>query len=223
MVAAGTAMETAAAECAANPGSDQHLPEHTRPVELEGLISAKGSAGITVNGQLVWCRLASAMASPLHLADLHVGDRVHVKGTRTTIGTGATATTTIEAREVKLQNPGGEDDDEEETTNLVSVIASDPNAAETGLDPGVFRFTRSGDLTVPLTVSFTLAGSATSGSDYVALVAVTFAAGQTTKDLSVIPMADLVSEASETVILTVVDGVGYTAGAPATATITIAP
>lgn len=209
----------------------QQLPTNTTPtttqrVELEGLISAKGAAGITVNGQLV---LVPASAVIRHgnrmftFADLHVGDRVHVKAMRTTTGTGATAVTTIEATEVKLQNPGGEDDDEEGTTNLVSVIASDPNAAETGLDPGVFRFTRSGDLSVPLTVSFTVAGTATSGSDYVALVSVSFIAGQATKELSVIPMSDLISEASETVILTVVDGVGYTAGSPATATITIAP
>lgn len=202
-------------------------PSAPQRVELEGLISAKGAGSITVNGQLVMVPASAAIrhgSRQFTFADLHVGDRVHVKAMRTTTGTGPTATTTLEATEVKLQNPGGEDDDEDEATNLVSVAAFDPMASETGLDPGVFRFTRSGDLTAALTVTFTLAGTATNGSDYATLLlTAAFAAGQATTNVSVMPLADLVAEAPETVVLTVVDGPGYTAGAPATATITILP
>ena len=38
-------------------------------------------------------------------------------------------------------------------TPVVTVTAFDPDAAEAGLETGIFRFTRTGDLGVPLTVT----------------------------------------------------------------------
>ena len=55
---------------------------------------------------------------------------------------------------------------------LVSVTASDPSAAETATgasaDGGSFVVSRTGDTTQPLTVNYTIGGSATAGTDYVA-------------------------------------------------------
>ena len=53
---------------------------------------------------------------------------------------------------------------------------------------------------------------------------VMFASGSATATVSVVPLADTVPvvEGAESVILTVVDGAGYTAGAPATAFVLIA-
>ncbi len=71
-------------------------PTSTRKVEIEGLISAKGSGSITVNAQTVTVPADCVIRhgnTRFQLSDLKVGDRVHVKGLRTTTGTGATATT----------------------------------------------------------------------------------------------------------------------------------
>ncbi|HYE84762.1 MAG TPA: Calx-beta domain-containing protein, partial [Vicinamibacterales bacterium] len=170
------------------------------------------------------------------LGDLSVGDRVHVKGRRLTSGTGTLATTTIEATEVKLQNPGapsgdddddgddddGDDDDDDSTGASVSVSAFDANAAETGGDLGTFRFTRTGSTVSALTVTFTVSGTATAGTDYQSLpVSVTIAAGATTADLFVIALPDGATEGTETVIVTVSDGASYNVGA-VSATVNIA-
>ena len=103
-------------------------------------------------------------------SDLSVGDRVHVRATRvTSTGSGAPASaSTLEAQEIKLQNPG-DGDDGEEPSALVSVTAFDASASEAGVNPGSFRLTRAGDLTQlasALTVSFTLTGTALNGTDY---------------------------------------------------------
>lgn len=106
-------------------------------------------------------------------------------------------------------------------TPLVSVMAVDPSATESG-DTGRFVLSRTGDLSAPLTVTVTFTGSAVNGTDYETMdTTVTFLAGAATSNQFVIPIADTVTDASETVILTVVDGASYDLGASATATVTI--
>lgn len=206
----------------------------TKKVELEGVIAAKGSSTITVNGQVVTVPSSAVIrhgSTSFTFANLHIGDRVHVKATlTTTAGSAAASSSTLEASEVKLQNLGddeGDDDGDDDgglpsATQLVSVSALDATASETGPDTGAFRFTRSGDTTAALTVTFTLTGTATNGTDYQSLpLTVTFAAGQATANAVVVPLPDTMVEGPETVVLTVVDGAGYTAGSLATATVTI--
>src|SRR5690606_34497708 len=50
----------------------------------------------------------------------------------------------------------------------VSVVATDAAAGEStsAANPGAFTFTRTGDTSLPLTVNYTVGGSATNGSDY---------------------------------------------------------
>jgi hypothetical protein len=111
------------------------------------------------------------------------------------------------------------------TTNslpAISVAATTANAAE-GTASGVFTFTRTGSTNSALTVNFTASGTATAGSDYTSLGAsVTIPAGVTTKTLTVSPIDDAQSESSETVVLTLASGAGYTNGTPNVATVTIA-
>ncbi|MDP2320261.1 MAG: Calx-beta domain-containing protein [Acidobacteriota bacterium] len=105
---------------------------------------------------------------------------------------------------------------------VVSVVALDATASETGPDLGTFRFSRTGALTSSLTVTYTVTGTAVNGTDYQAIpVTVTFLAGQATADVFVIPIADGITEAAETVIVTLTDGASYDLGAPATATATV--
>ncbi|MGI8967321.1 MAG: Calx-beta domain-containing protein, partial [Limisphaerales bacterium] len=107
--------------------------------------------------------------------------------------------------------------------STASVTATTPNASEAGPTPGTFTITRSGNLGSPLVVNYTLSGIASNGVDYVLLPStVTIAAGQSSTNLTITPIDDSLSELSETVILTVRGGPGYSAVSPTVATITIA-
>ncbi|MDX1991816.1 MAG: Calx-beta domain-containing protein, partial [bacterium] len=75
----------------------------------------------------------------------------------------------------------------------------------------------------PLTINFTVAGTATSGTDYTALPAsVSISNGETSATLNVTPIDDNTPEANETVIVTLTTSPGVTLGATISATVTIA-
>ncbi len=104
----------------------------------------------------------------------------------------------------------------------VTVLAYIANALEAGLVSGNFRLSRTGDTSKALTVFFTVGGSATPGSDYVALPAsAQFPVGAATVDLAVTPLDDSLVESNETVVLTLTGSVGYLPGTPSAATVTI--
>lgn len=107
----------------------------------------------------------------------------------------------------------------------ITVSASDPTAAEPGavLNPGVFTFTRTNDLSFPLVVSYNITGTAQNGVDYVTIPStITFATGATTTNLTITPLSDNLIESSETVIVTLVASANYDIGAANSATVTIA-
>ncbi|NOT44078.1 MAG: hypothetical protein HOP14_05680, partial [Acidobacteria bacterium] len=107
---------------------------------------------------------------------------------------------------------------------VVTVTASDADAGESGPNLGQFTFTRSGgtgDLSVPLEVSFAVAGSATAGVDYMALPpTVTIPTGEASTTLTVTPLPDGLDEVAEAVSLTLSPG-EYFRGAPSSATLFI--
>ena len=93
---------------------------------------------------------------------------------------------------------------------LVSVAASTPNANEQGPVNGVFTITRVGDTSVPLTINYTVAGTATPGSDYTALPgSVTFLAGAASTNITVQVTDDNTPELTETVILNITGSANY--------------
>ncbi|HLL89688.1 MAG TPA: DUF1735 domain-containing protein, partial [Tepidisphaeraceae bacterium] len=109
----------------------------------------------------------------------------------------------------------------------VFVTATDPAAAEVPAgqpqNPGRFTLTRVGTPSVPLTVNYTVAGTASPGADYAALSgSVTFAAWATTATVDVTVTDDTTAEAAETVVLTVVQPAGHAPAGPTSATVTIA-
>ena len=105
---------------------------------------------------------------------------------------------------------------------VVSVTASDASAAETPMDLGTFRFTRTGSTASALLVTYTVTGTATNGVDYQSIpVTVTFPPGQATADVFVMPLADGTPDDGETVVVTLSDGAAYDLGVPATATATV--
>jgi subtilase family serine protease len=104
----------------------------------------------------------------------------------------------------------------------VTVTTTIATATEAGLQAGKFRLSRTGDTSKALTVYFAVSGSATPGSDYVALPAsAQFPVGAATVDLTVTPLNDSLVESNETVVLTLTGSVGYSAGTPSAATVTI--
>jgi YD repeat-containing protein len=102
----------------------------------------------------------------------------------------------------------------------VTVTASDASATEAGLTTGRFTFRRTGSIAASLTVTYSVSGTATAGSDYTALgTSVSFAAWARTATKTVTPRQDTLVEASETIILTLAAGSGYAVGTPASATV----
>jgi hypothetical protein len=110
------------------------------------------------------------------------------------------------------------------TQPLVTIAATDPNASEMG-DTGTFVVVRSGSTASPLPVTYSVAGSATNGSDYAALSGtMTIPAGAISAPITVAPIADTLSEGPEQVIVTLTSNSSstYFLGAPTSATVTIA-
>jgi hypothetical protein len=115
-------------------------------------------------------------------------------------------------------------DDDTGALPVITVTAPDALAGEpaTGAARGKFRFNRTGPTTSALTVNYTVAGTATSGSDYGSIgTSITFAIGSAGVNKNVNVLDDAVVEADETVDLTLAAGAGYTVGSPNAATVTI--
>ncbi|MEO8615480.1 MAG: DUF1800 family protein [Luteolibacter sp.] len=110
-------------------------------------------------------------------------------------------------------------------SNTITVATYDDTCAERWPDPAVLVLRRTGGLRA-LTVNFTLGGTATRNVDYQASVtgnSVVFAAGQREVFIEINPLADADdAEATETVVLAVNAGTGYSVGAAAYATASIA-
>ncbi len=127
-------------------------------------------------------------------------------GTEYDLGTPSSATVTIQ------------DDD----VPVVTLTASDDEASEPGTNKGQFTVTRSGVTTDPLTVSYTMSGSAVNGTDYSYLGgSVLIPAGQVGVSIDVSPIDDTNAETTEEAILTITDAAAYDVQAPGSATVKI--
>ena len=118
-------------------------------------------------------------------------------------------------------------------TPTVAIAATDAVGAEQGSDPIFFTITRTGNAFTAPVVNLTWTGTATFGTDYTVSVTggtlsanglqLTLTAGVTSATVTVTPIDDAASEATETVILTIVYRHGLaTVGSPANATGSIA-
>jgi hypothetical protein len=85
---------------------------------------------------------------------------------------------------------------------FVTVQPTDPLATEPDGTSGTFTLSRAGDTNAPLTVPFTLGGTATNGIDYAAIsLSVTLAAGQVSSNIAVMPINEPTATGYKTVIL----------------------
>lgn len=132
-------------------------------------------------------------------------------GTGYIVGTPSAATVNISSEDVGPNPPS------------VTIVASDANAAESPLDTGSFTINLSEANTgSAITVNYSIGGTATMGSDYTSIAnSVIFSTGQQTKSIVITPINDADVENSETVVLTLSAGSGYTVGAPSNAIVNI--
>lgn len=105
---------------------------------------------------------------------------------------------------------------------IVSVAAFSPNVMEMGGDAGTFLIYRSGSNQTALTVSYTLEGTATAGSDYEALpLTATIPAGEVYVKVPVVARQDAFLEGNETVVLILSEDASKYSIGTADATVTI--
>jgi hypothetical protein len=98
---------------------------------------------------------------------------------------------------------------------LISLRLEAPSVVEDGGTPLRFIFQRNPLNVDPLSVAYTVAGSATAGSDYGVLSGtITFASGAAEAVLEVLPTPDTTVETNETIDLSLVAGSGYTIATP---------
>lgn len=104
----------------------------------------------------------------------------------------------------------------------VGVEVPDAVASEAGPDPAVFSIYRTGDTANPLTVLYTLTGTASNGTDYVTnVLSATIPAGATNVEVTITPIDDAVAEPVESVVLTLVTSANYDVRPPLAATVNI--
>ena len=122
-----------------------------------------------------------------------------------------------------LLDPTGAGTITDDDTASVSIAVSPASMLEDAAGTLAFTVTRSAASIDPLTVNLAAGGTATSGTDYIgATASVTIAANATTATVIIDPTADSAVEPDETVILTLSPGAGYSVGAPASASATLA-
>ncbi len=112
----------------------------------------------------------------------------------------------------------------------ITLAVSPSSVLENGPNNLIYTFTRTGATTNTLTVNYNVAGTATFNNDYTQIGAasftattgtITFAAGSSTKTLTIDPTGDSTPESNETVALTLTTGTGYTIGTTTAVTGTI--
>ena len=121
-------------------------------------------------------------------------------------------------------------DDEAYVKPTVGVIVNNSNgplgdnlATESGSDPGVFLFSRGGNVANELLVQYSISGSATPGVDYAAMSGVvSIPAGQNSATVAFNALDDAEVETNETVTVTLLAAAAYTVnGSSSNATVTI--
>lgn len=106
--------------------------------------------------------------------------------------------------------------------DVVTIAATQANADTSGSNPGAFTVTRTGDASDPVTVNYTVGGTAIDGIDYQGLSGtVTIPGGAASATIPVVPSASLSGASSSTVVVALGTGSSYTVGAASSATVTI--
>ncbi|MFM6180290.1 MAG: Calx-beta domain-containing protein, partial [Dolichospermum sp.] len=123
---------------------------------------------------------------------------------------------------VSFADPFNDDRLVPSSTPFIYLAVSPTSVTEDGTSNLIYTFSRTGSTTSPLTVNYTIGGTATNGSDYGTIgTSVTFASGSSTATVTVDPTGNTTPEDHETVSLTLASGTGYNIGTTTAVTGTI--
>jgi subtilisin family serine protease/subtilase family serine protease len=192
----------------ADAGSDQAVPDDNR--DGTQLVTLDGSASSDRDGSIVsyeWREGNTPIATGATPAVwLSVG--THTLTLEVTDDDGDSGTDSV----VVTVNPA----------NQVAVTVTAAQANEAGPIDAQFTVSRTGDTSAPVTVRYTVAGTALAGMDYVTLPGVvTIEVGSSTAIVRVSPINDGAFESNESVILTLTADTAYSLGSPTAGTVTI--
>jgi len=124
---------------------------------------------------------------------------------------------------VGAQNSGTVTIADNDSAPAATITATDSASSEGPLNTGTFTVTLSNPSSTATNVNFTVGGTATNGTDYTTITAsVSVLAGSTTATKLITPTDDSVYEGTETVVLTLAAGTGYSIGSFSAATVTLA-
>ncbi|AKV70102.1 beta strand repeat-containing protein [Microcystis panniformis] len=192
--------------------------------------------GVTTNSLTVNYTVEGTATNGTDYASIPTSVTFAAGSSTATVTVDPTADTIVEADEtVALTLTAGTDYTIGTTTPVTGTITNDDlilpsitlaispsSVTEDGTSNLIYIFIRTGDTTNPLTVNYSIGGTATNGTDYTLLpTSVTFEANSAIATVIVDPTADTIVESDETVILTLAAGTGYTIGTPNAATGTI--
>lgn len=105
----------------------------------------------------------------------------------------------------------------------VTLVVNDSAASEAGVNTGLFTIRRTGPQTAPLTVEFALSGTATPGADYTDPGrSAVIPAGASAVTVTITPLADTLTEGSESAVLSLVSQPHYALGTTSAGTVNIA-
>ena len=127
---------------------------------------------------------------------------------------GSTGVALVEVYDITPAAPPGPD--------TVAIAPTDANADTSGGNTGTFTVTRTGDTSVPLTVGYSVGGTAVNGIDYAGLPgSVTIPAYESAATITVAPNPSLSAAGTSTVVLTLNPSGTYTVGSANAATVAI--
>ncbi|NBQ58151.1 MAG: DUF1800 family protein, partial [Opitutaceae bacterium] len=110
-----------------------------------------------------------------------------------------------------------------DTPPTITIAATKSTSDESGSNPGEFTITRTGSLILPLTVNYSVGGSAINGYDYPFLAgSVEIPASASSVKVPLSPNPDVQVEGLDTVVLSLTSGAGYSVGIANSATVSIA-
>ena len=226
------------------------MDTHTLTITDDDVPEASFDAATSSHGESDGTAMVTVSFDPVPHEDITLAYTLSGDATRNTDYTAAgTVTVSAEASTVDIAVVVTTDDDDEPDETVILTLASgggyavgtmdahtltitDDDVPEASFDAATSSHGES-DGTAMVTVSFdpapheditlayTLGGDATRNTDYTAADTVTVSAEASTVDIAVAVTLDDAMEMDETVILTLVDGTGYTAGTASTHTLTI--
>jgi N-acetylneuraminic acid mutarotase len=171
------------------------------------------------DGQYIGGRMRVAVEGMLAVSDRITPERPYVEGVAVVEVTDGRITLTNASR--ALQNKLAFVEVTSFHGSIVNVKPDQPLATESG-QAGSVRVTRMGDLLQPLTVRYSLAGTAANGVHFESLPgAVTIPAGRSWAAVRVVPLDDSQRGGDRDVQLTILDDDAYQLGVQKTAAVTI--